>query len=224
MDRAEIERRLDAAERAVESGSGLSGTGFWKAVSAVKSDSSLVDAYRTRIADIDRAAFESWALVAIPVGIGTVAMVVGTLAGLGLVWAAYTASELWASLLLLAGTAITMVTTHGLAHLVFGGAVGMRFTHWFVGSIMRPQPGVKVDYATYLATPARSRAWMHAAGALVTKAIPFFALGPALVIGVPGWVTAILIVVGVIQIVTDIAWSTRASDWKKFRREMTYAA
>ncbi len=223
MERAEIDRRLEEAEKAVKAGSGLSGTGFWSAVGAVKRDPALVDAYRERIANIDRAAFERWALFVVPAGVGTVLMVVGTLVGLGFVLAAYGASQLWAGLFLLVGTGITLVTTHGLAHLAVGSAVGMRFTHWFVGTLRRPQPGVKVDYATYLATPARARAWMHASGALVTKAIPFFALGPALVIGVSGWVTALLVVVGIVQIATDVLWSTKASDWKKFRREMRYA-
>ncbi|MDH3247408.1 MAG: hypothetical protein OEQ47_00490 [Acidimicrobiia bacterium] len=223
MERAEVESRLDRAERAVQEGAGLSGTGFWSAVGAVKQDPSLADTYRMRIAAIDRAAFEAWALFTVPAAVGTAVMVVGTLVGLGFVWAAYGASDLWAGLFLLAGTGITLVTTHGLAHLVVGRAFGMRFTHWFVGTLARPQPGVKVDYATYLATPARARAWMHASGALVTKAIPFLALGPALVIGVPGWVTALLVVIGVVVIVTDVLWSTNASDWKKFRREMSYA-
>lgn len=223
MERAEIESRLDRAEKAVQEGSGLSGTGFWSAVGAVKQDPSLADSYRMRIAAIDRAAFEAWALFTVPAAVGTAVMVVGTLVGLAFVWAAYGASDLWAVLFLLAGTGITLVTTHGLAHLVVGRAFGMRFTHWFVGTLSRPQPGVKVDYATYLATPARARAWMHASGALVTKAIPFFALGPALVIGVSGWVTALLVVIGVVVIVTDVLWSTKASDWKKYRREMSYA-
>lgn len=223
MERSEIERRLDQAEQALKEGSDLSGTGFWSAVGAVKRDPALTDAYRTRIAGIDRAAFESWALLTVPAALGTGVMVLGTIVGLAIVWAAYGASESWAGWFLLVGTGITLATTHGLAHLVVGQVFGMRFTHWFVGSLRRPQPGVKVDYATYLATPPRSRAWMHASGALVTKAIPFFALGPALVIGVPGWVTMLLVVLGVVMIVTDVVWSTKASDWKKFRREMRYA-
>lgn len=223
MERSEIEGRLDRAEKAVDEEAGLSGTGFWSAVGAVKQDTALADRYGARIAAIDRAAFEAWALFTVPAAVGTAVMVVGTLVGLAFVWAAYGASDLWAGLFLLLGTGITLVTTHGLAHLVVGRAVGMRFTHWFVGTLSRPQPGVKVDYATYLATPARARAWMHASGALVTKAIPFFALGPALVIGVPWWVTALLVVIGVVVIVTDVLWSTKASDWKKFRREMSYA-
>lgn len=224
MERAEIERILDQAEGAVASGSGLRGTGFWSAVGAVKREPSLVEAYGKRIADIDRTAFESWALFTVPAALGTAVMVAGTILGLAIVWAAYGASESWAVVFLLAGTGITLVTTHGLAHMVVGAVLGMNFTHWFVGSLKRPQPGVKVDYETYLAAPARSRAWMHASGALVSKGIPFFALGPALVIGVPGWITGLLIVFGIGQIVTDVAWSTKASDWKKFRREMRYAA
>ena len=224
MERTEIEARLDRAEAAVAEGTGVSGTGFWPAVGAVKRDPSQVEAYATRIADIDRRAFEAWALFTVPAALGTAVMVVGTLIGLGIVWAAYGATELWAGLFLLVGTGITLVTTHGLAHLVVGRAVGMRFTHWFVGRLSRPQPGVKVDYATYLGTSAQSRAWMHASGALVTKTIPFLALGPALVIGVSWWVTILLIMVGIVQIVTDVLWSTRASDWKKYRREMQYAA
>ena len=65
------------------------------AVAAVKRDPALTDAYRRRIADIDRAAFERWALLTVPAGVGTALMVVGTLVGLGFVWAAYGATELW---------------------------------------------------------------------------------------------------------------------------------
>ena len=223
MQPPEIEGALDAAEASLQAGHGLGGTGFWAAVAAVKRSPELVDEFGPRIARIDRRAFENWALLTVPATVGTVAMVLGTLFGLALVWLAYSADITAAGLLLLVGTGITLVTTHGLAHLVVGTLYGMRFTHWFVGSATRPQPGVKVDYATYLTVPARSRAWMHASGAIVTKAIPFLALGPALVIGVDGWVTAVLVLVGAAQLVTDVAWSTKASDWKKFRREMEYA-
>jgi hypothetical protein len=224
MDQSEIGHALESAEAAVASGSGLAGTGFWPAVAAVKSNPELVGKFADRIATIDRQAFEAWALVTVPVALGTSIMTLGTVFGLVLVWMAYSAGETAAGLLLLAGTGVTLVTTHGLAHLVVGRVFGMRFTHWFVGRVSRPQPGVKVDYASYLAAPARSRAWMHASGAVVTKAIPFFALGPALVISVPWWATSLLVAIGVVEIVTDVVWSTKASDWKKFRREMRFAA
>ena len=223
MDRGEIEAALDRADAGIESGSGVRGTGFWKAVGVVKRDPSLVEDYADRIGDIDRRAFEAWALITVPASVGTALMVIGTLVGLGLVWAAYSAEEMTAGILLLLGMGITLVTTHGLAHQVVAAAVGMNVTHWFIGAIGRPQPGVKVDYATYLRTPAKSRAWMHASGAIMSKAVPFFALGPAFVIPAPGWATAILIILGIGQIVTDVLWSTKASDWKKFKREMAYA-
>lgn len=224
MGQSEIENALEAAEAAVAAGSGLVGTGFWGAVKAVKGDPTLIERYADRIAVIDRRAFEQWAWLTVPFALGTSVMALGTVIGLALVWMAYSAGQTAAGLLLLAGTGVTLVTTHGLAHLVVGRLFGMRFTHWFVGRLSRPQPGVKVDYASYLAVPAGSRAWMHASGAIVTKAIPFLALGPALVISVPWWVTALLVAVGVIQIATDVAWSTKASDWRKFRREMSFAA
>ena len=68
---------------------------------------------------------------------------------------------------------VLLVTTHGLGHLAVGKARGMKFTHWFVGTMQRPQPGVKLDYATYLRVDAVGRAWMHASGAIVTKIVPF---------------------------------------------------
>ena len=72
-----------------------------------------------------------------------------------------------------------------------------------MGSIRRPQPGVKVDYASYLRVPARSRAWMHASGAIVTKIVPFALIGAALAADVPSWVVWVLVAVGIGQMVTD---------------------
>ena len=99
----------------------------------------------------------------------------------------------------------------------------MKFTHWFIGELRRPQPGVKTDYASYLRVPARQRAWMHAAGALVTKAIPFLMLGAAWGMKAPGWSWIVLVIIGVIQIITDATMSVKQSDWKKFQREMRIA-
>jgi hypothetical protein len=102
--------------------------------------------------------------------------------------------------------------------------MGMRFTHWFIGKLTQPQPGVKLDYATYLRAPATSRAWMHASGAIVTKLMPFVFLGAAIAAGVPTWVVWSLVVIGLVVIGIDIVWSTKKSDWKKFKREMEYVS
>ena len=223
MDRIAIEKAIDQAEAALDAGLGLRGTGFWKAVDAVKQDPVLVDDFADRMAAIDRRSFESWAFFTLPAAVGTALMTLGTVVGLVLVLWAYSATNPWDGVLLLVGTGITLVTTHGLAHLIVGAASGMTFTHWFIGTIARPQPGVKVDYRTYLRTPAKARARMHASGAVVTKAIPFLALGPAFVIPTPWWTTTLLILIGIAQIATDVLWSTKASDWKKYQREIALA-
>jgi len=223
MERRDIEQALARAEEAVGRGDGLAGTGFWRAVAAVKADPRLAADHGRRIAAVDRAAFERWALLTVPLGVGTAVMVAGLAAGLVAVGYAYAAAPPANGILLLLGTVVILVTTHGLTHLAVGRLFGMRFTHWFIGSVARPQPGVKVDYESYLAAPARRRAWMHGSGAVTTKLVPFLLLGPAVVIPAPAWATAALLVLGVAQIATDLLWSVKSSDWKKFRREMSYA-
>ena len=64
---------------------------------------------------------------------------------------------------------------------------------------------------------------MHAAGAIVTKLVPFLVIPYALAIACDTWAVVVLLALGVIQIVTDLLFSIRASDWKKFRREMAQA-
>jgi hypothetical protein len=224
LNRNEIESALTSSEEAVDRGdTALGPTGFWKAVGAVKRDPRLVPDYADRIGSIDQRAFEAWALFTVPAVLGTALMATGTVIGFGIVLWAYSLDQPANGFALLIGTGITIMTTHGLAHIAVGGVFGIRFTHWFIGSMKRPQPGVKTHYATYLRANAKHRAWMHASGAVLTKLIPFFALGPALVMEAPWWTTALLIVVGIGQIITDVVWSTRSSDWKKYRREMRYA-
>lgn len=223
MASTSIDEALARAEDAVDSRAGLSGTGFWRAVSEVKRDPALVEEYADRIAAIDAEAMRQWALFVLPLWVGTSIAVAASLGGLLLVGWAYVLEEFAAGVAFLVGTGVLLGATHGLGHLVVGGLLGMRFTCWFVGSIKQPQPGVKVDYSTYLRAPPRRRAWMHASGAIVTKAIPFLLLGAALAADLPGWSVALLLVVAVGQLVTDALWSTEKSDWKKFKREMRLA-
>lgn len=218
-----IEDALAAAEAALSEGRGLADTGFWSAVRRVKTDGELVERYADRIAAIDSGAFESWAFLTVPLHLGTVLMLLGTGVGLALVGAAYQTEGLAAVVVFYLGLGALLVTTHGLGHLLVGTLVGIGFTKWFIGSITRPQPGVKIDYSSYLRTPPRSRAWMHASGALFTKAVPFALLGAAIAAGLPSWAVWGLLAIGVVTIATDILWSTRSSDWKKFRREMGFA-
>jgi len=124
-------------------------------------------------------------------------------------------------IVLLAGAAALDGTTHGLAHFLVGGALGVRFSDWFVAP-PKP-PGFKVDYSSYLRTRPASRAWMHASGAIATKLTPFVIVPYAIAIGCDGWAVGVLVAIGVIQIATDLVFSVRSSDWKKFRREMAFA-
>ncbi|MGA8039238.1 MAG: hypothetical protein WCA93_03925 [Acidimicrobiia bacterium] len=223
MDATAIEETLVAAEKAVAEHRPLGPTGFWKAVATVKGEPTLIASFADRIARIDRAGFKDWALLVLPLWLGTVLAVGATMIGLTLVAWAYSLDGFAAAAAFLVGFGILLVSTHGLAHLVVGMSMGMRFTHWFIGTIKQPQPGVKLDYATYLRAPARSRAWMHASGAIVTKIMPFALLGAAIAANLDVWVIVLVIVTGVATVVTDVAWSTSASDWKKFKREMSFA-
>ncbi len=223
VESSSIEQVLAAAEAQVASGVGLSGIGFWKAVATVKADSELVERYADRIAAIDQAALAQWALFTVPMAIGTPLAFLGTAAGLVLVAASYLLEELSAVVSFYLGFGMLLTTTHAFGHLIVGRILNIQFTRWFVASLVRPHPGVKIDYSTYLRAPARSRAWMHASGAIVTKIIPFALLGAASAAGLPTWAVMGLALIGVVMIVTDIVWSTASSDWMKFRREMKFA-
>ncbi|HEX9854500.1 MAG TPA: hypothetical protein VGC47_04240 [Acidimicrobiia bacterium] len=224
MDSAEIDGVLEAAERSVFAGSGLSGTRFWGAVALVKADRPLVDRYADRIAAIDQEALQRWAMLTVPLGLGTTLMSIATLAGLALVGWTYALDGLPAVAVFAVGLGALLVTTHGLAHLVVGRLAGIRFTTWFVGPLSVPLTGgVKIDYGTYLRAAAKRRAWMHASGAIVTKLVPFALVGAAIAADLPAWAVWGVIALGVANVVLDLVWSTKRSDWKRFRREMTFA-
>ncbi len=224
MTPAEIDAALDAAEAAVAGPEpvALDGTGYWRVVALLKRDRSLLDRYVDRVGAIDQAAFRSWAPIVVPFWPGTILAILGAMSGLVLIGIAYGVDDPWNGVWFLVGTGALLVATHGLGHLGVGTVLGIRFTVWFAG-FRTPQPGIKIDYTTYLRAPARHRAWMHAAGAIVTKAIPFLLIPAALIARVPFWATALLIILGVAQVFTDALWSVRSSDWSKYRREMAIA-
>lgn len=219
-----MERALDRAEAAVALGQPLDGTGFWKAVGAARKDFALADKYAGRIAAVDRKAFENGVRLRVPAGVGTALLAGATGAGAAaLVLAESIDSRFLRSVVFLGALGALEVGTHSLAHWAVGRAMGMRFTYYFLGGPPPPRPGAKLDYATYLRVPPARRAVMHASGAVVTKIVPFALIPAARSLDLPAWVTYLLVVLGIGQIVTDVLLSAKSSDWKKVKRELRAA-
>ncbi len=218
--------RLDEIEAAVTSGGAdLKALGFWPIVATVKRDRALIVAHAEQIGRIDAVAFRAfvgrWRISA---GLGTALLLIGALVGVAAAVAGTTVDDpLWAGLLLIAAGAIWTVTLHSPAHHLVGWLAGIRFTDYFVGGPPPPRPGIKTDYATYLRADPGSRAWMHASGAIATKIAPFLALAFVPGSEAPWWASAVLVALGVLQIVTDALFSVKSSDWKKVRRERAVA-
>jgi hypothetical protein len=224
MDEREIDAALTAAERELAAGRSpdLRATGFWRAVNAVKRQRALVDRYAERIARVDRGTFRRGVTLVLPASIGVVLLAAAAVFGLVALGIAPSFDHPLRELAVLVGMGALLVSTHDLAHLVTGAIWGMRFTDWYVKPPM-PQPGLKLDYASYLRATPTQRAWMHASGAIVSKIVPFAVVPYALATGCDVWCIAALVAVGVVSIVTDVLFSVRAADWKKFQREMKLA-
>ena len=222
MDEQSVESVLSSCERELAEGRvpDLRALGFWRVVASVKRDPSLVARHADQIARVDRAAFQRAVTLHVPALLGVLVLASGAIAGVVLLAIAGALDHPLRDIIVLAGAGALDATTHGLSHFIVGSLVGIRFTDWFVDLPKKPQPGLKVDYASYLRTSAASRAWMHASGAIATKLTPFAIIPYALAISTEGWTIALLLALGVIQIVTDVLFSVKASDWKKFRREI----
>jgi hypothetical protein len=225
VDDAEVDRTLARCEQVLASPAvpDLRALGFWRAVAAVKRRRELVDRYADRIAAIDRKVFLRRVALVFPVIVGVIALDLALFGGLLLLAIAIGAQHPWREILVLAGAGALDLATHGLAHLAVGTFGGIGFTDWFVDLPRKPQPGFKIDYASYLRASPRQRAWMHAAGAIATKLTPILVIPFAIAIATDTWAVLVLAALAIIQIITDVLFSVRASDWKKFRREMRLA-
>jgi hypothetical protein len=224
VDRKAIVKGLEAAETALDQGRGVEGTRFWKIVRDARSDPQVAAEFSERIGAIDTRAFEQAVRLRVPAEVGTAALGAGTGAGLAAVmFASRIGSRRLRTLVFLAAFGVLELTTHSLAHWLVGRMMGMRFTHYFVGGPPPPRPGAKTDYATYLKIPPGRRALMHASGAVVTKVLPFALIPAAVELDLERWAVYLLVGVGLLQIVTDVAFSTKTSDWKKVKRELEAA-
>ena len=220
-----IGAELDRIEAAIGAGERrLGAVGFWRVVRRLKLDPASAEAFAERVGRIDREAFERTVRVRIPVPIGNAALALGMLVGaLAIVVAIEVTNPTVAAVALLASAAILSVSVHDLAHWAAGRAAGIRFVAYFPGGPLRIQPGLKTDYASYLRARPEARAAMHASGALASKAAPFVSLAFSPASHAAGWAFWAVLGFGLAQIVTDVVWSTKRSDWKRARRERAIA-
>jgi hypothetical protein len=213
----------------------LSEMGFWDLVRKVKLEPVLARHWSEEVGRIDRLAFEARVRPRFPVAVGNAVLVGGAAISIGLAWlglelAENEPSSFLSGLLVLAAGVGLSGALHDLGHWLVGRLGGMRFLAYYLDGPLRIQPGLKVDYATYLRASAGRRAAMHAAGAIASKIAPFAVFAWVYVVHrragselLPEWSLWGLLGLGVLQVVTDIVWSTRRSDWKKVRRERAIA-
>ena len=220
---------LDRIEAAVDGGdTDLRRLGFWRIVALIKRDDELIERHADQIGRIDATAFDALFPHRVPLWLGNGLLVLSIAVGVVAAWAAVlfaidTSSRARVGVALLVAAVAWMVGLHSSTHYVVGRLLGIRFRRYFFALPPPPLPGLKTDYATYLRASPVARAWMHASGAIATKAAPFLALALAPATGAPGWSVVVLLALGLFQIATDVLFSAKASDWKKVRRELAVA-
>jgi hypothetical protein len=211
---------LDRIEAQLRAGStDLAALGYWTVVASIKRDPVWVIELADQAGRIDRDLFRARVRLRVPVWLGTAAMVAVIVVGV----AAIVFADVWTGVaagiaLLVAGGAWSL-GIHSPAHQAYAWFAGIGITGYFLGGPPPPRPGVKTDYASYLRTEPSRRAWFHASGAIATKIAPFVAVALSPLTNAPGWAVIAMAAYGVLQIVTDVVFSTRTGDWKKFLRE-----
>ncbi|HXF37194.1 MAG TPA: hypothetical protein VNO17_08445 [Actinomycetota bacterium] len=234
-EREDLQEAFARVEAAVEAGdTDLSRLGFWRLVREVKVDPVLSAHWAEQVGRIDRKAFEARVPLRLPVWAGNLILGAGFVASCGLAALALGLARgdpprpTPAGLLLLASAGGLATTVHCPAHWAVGRLLGIGFTHYFLKlRPFPPRPGLKIDQASYLRTEPGRRALMHASGALATKVAPFAllaALGPLPGYRqLPDWSLWAVTLFGLGQIVTDVVFSRRSSDWMRVRRERMVA-
>jgi hypothetical protein len=223
-ERIRIAHELDRLEAAVAAGNtDLRALGFWRLIAEVERDRVLTISFADRCGRIDDGAFRARIRFRPPVWVGN-ALLFGVV-GAGVV--AIVLAARWtgpaAGFALLGAGLAWSLGVHSPTHYVVGRVDGIRFTAYFLGGPPPPRPGIKTDYATYLRADPSKRAWFHASGAIATKIAPFAAVAMAPATNAPGWAVIAMGAYGLLQILTDIVFSVRSSDWKRFLRERAIA-
>ena len=212
--------------------------GFWRLCRQVKLEPALAEHWADVIGRIDQKAFRARVRPLFPVwlgnsilALGSAVLVAALCVAVGLGRDASGAGEqLLPGLIAVAAAGGLSVTLHDLGHWLVGRLAGIRFTHYFLDGPLRIQPGLKIDYASYLRTAPRARARMHASGAIASKIAPFAVFAavylPHRAAGYdlfPSWSLWGVLGIGVVQLLTDILFSRKSGDWKKVIRERRLA-
>ena len=134
---------LSRIEAEIASGAkDLKALGFWKVVSAVKTDPGLIDAFADRIGAVDQKAFRAGVKLRVPAWVGNLIMTVGILLGAGAVAVALrsSTSSIVSGLALIVAAGIWAVSLHCPAHWLVGRFSKIRFTDYTLGGPPRPGP------------------------------------------------------------------------------------
>jgi hypothetical protein len=220
----EMGRDLDRVEAAVAAGdTDLRQLGFWRVIARIKQDPAAIVRFADQAGRIDTAAFRARVRTRVRAGVGIVTMLLVSAAGVVGVVLADRWTGTWSGVALVAAAGAWSVGWHTPAHAFVGWLGGIRFTDAFLGGPPPPRPGIKTDYATYLRAEPAARVWFHASGAIASKLAPFVALALWPGTNAPVWTAWVLVGLGLLQIATDILFSTKTSDWKKVARERRVA-
>ena len=215
---------LDRIAGAVAAGNhDLRALGFWRVVGQIKRDQVAIGRYADTVARIDTHVFRTAVRTRVRPWIGVTALLLLSAGGVVAVVAASIWTGFWAGAALVAAGAAWSIGWHLPAHAFAGWLAGIRCTDVFLGGPPPPRPGLKTDYGAYLRAEPSMRAVFHASGAIATKLAPFVALALWPETNAPAWAAWVLLALGVVQIVTDIAFSRKSSDWKKVARERAVA-
>jgi hypothetical protein len=178
MKEGEVQKTLDEIEGEFDKGNygAARNLGFWRVVKAAKEDPALSDRFADRIGAIDKRLFESKSWVKLDYNAGTLIELLGALSGVVILYLALTSRDIYATILYLASAIVLMTALHPISHSIAARLFGIRFHFYFLNGPLLIEPTLKVDYATYVKTPAKRRAIFHLAGAINSTLVTLLVL------------------------------------------------
>lgn len=163
----------------------------------------------------------------VPVILGNTFEILGTLFAFYLIFTAPTVpGTLLRFFIYLVSWGFLVFFPHGIAHYFVGRVVGVRFSYYFMGKSSAtklklpvlgtflswfPVPTLRIERASFRSVSHRGRTAMFASGAIASMVMPFFAAAGS--IGqLPTWLTAVLFLISVVNLVFDLYYSPRVGD------------